>query len=909
MTLMRGEPEENVLRRMLFATCRNDRSSGGGDCKTSQQNLYSVVYALRYLGLSVAVVGATCMSRLRSGWLLGRWSLGQKDGRHVGAICWLTDDAHAAPLTDEFFTAAEVSVPAAGSKTIPPWELFPVGAPKNLAAGKAVHKRGAHLKGKNTQRAAASRQSETTPNLVHDTDGVTAVECGKDDGGCELAPVLSSEPDHVRGRDGLHAHEHSLSEASAKKDMSVVGPSPNDSGEAEAVSAPKPVRRAPCFDDDDDWQMLDEGDMSPLHQQFAHDAPPDESDLPVNDKPVANGTTSDTAQPKSVSAPMPTRRSACFDDPEDDWQVSGQEGMSPLHAPCADDAPPDESDLPLLPESSGQSKAVEPRSRKHSERLALRMKEETEAALQFQPLVVDEEKCRALQWNRGRGRLQCCRLPLPGTRLCKMHKTAAHGEVRGPIPMKKLQLFRQEFLKPEKDSKQWYARSLMWGVAANIAPDITSLSGLTPEQYEVCLRKVSDYVRKNNLTGKLKQGVGVRGIEDQDRDDKFGCARERYNGEGGGKVFKWYSRAVFINYLSRMQTTPAECNEKECMLALAAVSNELKKYPMIMDGLTAYAGPQCFPHLNKDGGEYRLHANDVVHKEDVEMKGVECVATGVFDAECWRQCDTCSRWRLLDRRCLPATSENVYMAVRDTDLDWESWLECAGARYDAAGLSSTHDVCDEDVAAGPTSVDAPRKRLCVKTPSDVAVPSVLQGAAVDASTRRRRLSIKSRSDPQDPTRGIVDGASAVRATAESGEQCLPEGSDSDCRSPSEWEKGSESDNAVGVGASVRPGLDNALAGLRGAGPMSSEDVRRQKGLATKEDMSATRLSKSTRTSVHGVGDIGTIQEVQTSKMCLALCDFLEPYSGRTTRVIVSHADAKRAWKACREGRRSSCGSW
>ena len=226
------------------------------------------------------------------------------------------------------------------------------------------------------------------------------------------------------------------------------------------------------------------------------------------------------------------------------------------------------------------------------------------------------------------------------------------------------------------------------------------------------------------------------------------------------------------------------------MLALSVFSNKLHKYSMIKDRLTEYAGPQCFPHLNKDGGEYRLHANDV-RDEDVAMKGVQCVATGVFDAECWRQCDRCSRWRLLDRRCLPATSEDAYMAVRPTDLDWESWLEGAAARYDAANLSSTHDVSDGDVAAGPTSVDKPRKRLCVKTPSDAAGPSMLEGTDLGGSTRRRRLPKKSRSDPQDPSRGIVDGGSAVRPRREIVEQCPVNSSDSDCRSPSEWEKGSD----------------------------------------------------------------------------------------------------------------------
>ena len=72
----------------------------------------------------------------------------------------------------------------------------------------------------------------------------------------------------------------------------------------------------------------------------------------------------------------------------------------------------------------------------------------------------------------------------------------------------------------------------MWGVAAKMAPHITSLSGLTPEQYEVCLRKVNDHVKMNNLTAKLKQGVGARGTEDQDCNEKFGSSRESYNGEG-----------------------------------------------------------------------------------------------------------------------------------------------------------------------------------------------------------------------------------------------------------------------------------------------------------------------------------------------------------------------------------------
>ena len=120
---------------------------------------------------------------------------------------------------------------------------------------------------------------------------------------------------------------------------------------------------------------------------------------------------------------------------------------------------------------------------RRSGRLALSHEKDVEAAKPFQRLVVQEQNCLALMWNQGRGRQQCCLLPMPGSRYCKKHKNAPHGEVRGPIPANKLDQFRSALLKPEEDSKQLYARYLMWGVAATIAPDISSLSGFTPEQY------------------------------------------------------------------------------------------------------------------------------------------------------------------------------------------------------------------------------------------------------------------------------------------------------------------------------------------------------------------------------------------------------------------------------------------
>ena len=65
-------------------------------------------------------------------------------------------------------------------------------------------------------------------------------------------------------------------------------------------------------------------------------------------------------------------------------------------------------------------------------------------------------------------------------------------------------------------------------------------------------------------------------------------------------------------------------------------------------------------------------------------------------------------------------------------------------------------------------------------------------------------------------------------------------------------KGSESDNAAGVGASVRPVLDDVLAGLRGAGPLSSEDVRRQNGFAMIHGVKSMKGSRRGRSCIKGI---------------------------------------------------------
>ena len=90
---------------------------------------------------------------------------------------------------------------------------------------------------------------------------------------------------------------------------------------------------------------------------------------------------------------------------------------------------------------------------------------------------------------------------------------------------------------------------------------------------------------------KYERGAGVRGRDDRVGGGRFGTERERYNGRNGGRVFKWYTRPVFNNYLAQMGVSEESCTERQCMLALGATSDELRKYGMVTRRLTPFLGP------------------------------------------------------------------------------------------------------------------------------------------------------------------------------------------------------------------------------------------------------------------------------------------------------------------------------
>ena len=189
----------------------------------------------------------------------------------------------------------------------------------------------------------------------------------------------------------------------------------------------------------------------------------------------------------------------------------------------------------------------------------------------------------------------------------------------------------------------------------------------------------------------------MRSRDDRVGGGRSGTERERYNGKNGGRVFKWYSRGVFQNYLRRMGVGEENCSERQCMVALAATSDELKKYPMEIRKLTPYLGPQCFPHLDVRSVDCRLRANEKPKRgtedddEELAREGMAEEGGGgvcaVMEEKCWLRCMECQKWRCVEPACAEVLRGTSYFGVRATDLDWASWLGEAQQRY-AAAVSS-----------------------------------------------------------------------------------------------------------------------------------------------------------------------------------------------------------------------------
>ena len=115
------------------------------------------------------------------------------------------------------------------------------------------------------------------------------------------------------------------------------------------------------------------------------------------------------------------------------------------------------------------------------------------------------------------------------------------------------------------------------------------------------------------------------------------------------------------------------------MRALRETSEELQMFPIDRHRLKPYAGPQCFPHLQDLA---RRFANDEKPSTTTEV-GAD--ATRKQLTECWLQCDSCRKWRVVDRASLPALKLEESTKKREgcVDIDWGRWLGNAQARCDA----------------------------------------------------------------------------------------------------------------------------------------------------------------------------------------------------------------------------------
>ena len=203
------------------------------------------------------------------------------------------------------------------------------------------------------------------------------------------------------------------------------------------------------------------------------------------------------------------------------------------------------------------------------------------------------------------------------------------------------------------------------------------------------------------------------------------------------------------------------------MIALGAVSDELRKYPMVTDRLMRFAGPQCFPHLDPSSVDYRVLANQVPKgEEEAGDEGLEerkdgagRVAPGawpaVLDEDSWLQCDRCQKWRCVKGSCAASLRGDDFFDVKDTDLDWARWLAGAEVRYNmllaAPQGDGVEQMCAEEGIEASAKEDALGEAAPhvaetmgvggVKDSVAAGAARVVQGTGVRGRVRRLRKKI------------------------------------------------------------------------------------------------------------------------------------------------------------------------
>ena len=127
------------------------------------------------------------------------------------------------------------------------------------------------------------------------------------------------------------------------------------------------------------------------------------------------------------------------------------------------------------------------------------------------------------------------------------------GRVTGALSQEVLSKVWRMKLKGRPEEQQWFSRHLMVHMAVNEVPGVEFLRDWKDEEYVNCLDAVHRALEHNKKSygEKYQRGATVRHLDDRMRNDRFGSSREQYNGVGGGQVFKWYTRDVFLTKMAR----------------------------------------------------------------------------------------------------------------------------------------------------------------------------------------------------------------------------------------------------------------------------------------------------------------------------------------------------------------------
>ena len=242
-------------------------------------------------------------------------------------------------------------------------------------------------------------------------------------------------------------------------------------------------------------------------------------------------------------------------------------------------------------------------------------------------MVVEASKCHArvkvARGNAGHSCWssvirQCGRKPVAGSNFCAHHRKRAPFGILGDL------LTREQFEKFEKErelratlpktvrrGRHCYTRHLMWRFALKVRAFphnkekgvLNYLVDLSFDERREALQRTNDFIRFN-CRDVVEQGCGPWAPADVD-DEDFA----RYNGRGGGRVFKYFEPDLFLTELGQMGVDASTCTERQCMSALGNTSAHIAKNfsAEYMKGMVQFAGPQCYPHL-RDGA--RMRANE-----------------------------------------------------------------------------------------------------------------------------------------------------------------------------------------------------------------------------------------------------------------------------------------------------------